>query len=103
YNVGGALNAAAAAFAGSRMPDMATDTDYLDASFRFPFTDRLAARLVYRFQRERIRDWHYQRLDATPVVLGNNGTAALPTAIMLDGGPQNFDVNWFGVMFQVKL
>jgi hypothetical protein len=102
YNVGGALNAANAVFAGSRMPDLATDIDYLDASLRFPFTERFSTRLVYRWQRERIRDWHYQRVDTTPVVLGNNA-AALPTATVLDGGPQNYDVSWFGLLFQIKL
>ena len=79
-----------------------SDVDYLDASLRFPFTDRLSARLVYRYQKETVRDWHYQRVDATPVVLGGN-SAALPTAVALDGGPQNFEVSWFGVMLQIKL
>jgi hypothetical protein len=103
YTVGGALNAANAALAGSRMPDLATDVNYLDASFRLPLTDRLSARLVYRYQKETIRDWHYQNLDTTPVVLGGNGAAALPTAVMLDGGPQNYRVNWYGVILQIKL
>ena len=103
YTVGGALNAANAAFAGSRMPDLVTDIDYLDGSLRFPLNERLSARLVYRYQKESIRDWHYRNLDATPVVLGNNGAAALPTALMLDGGPESFEVNWYGLLFQIKL
>ena len=76
---------------------------YVDASLRFPLTDRLGARLVYRLQKESIRDWHYRNLQATPVVLGNQGAAALPTAVVLDGGPENYNVNWFGVLFQIKL
>jgi len=103
YNVGGALNAANAALAGNRMPDLATDVDYLDASLRFPFTDRLSARLVCRYQKETIRDWHYRGVDGNPVVLGNNGATALPTIIILDGGPQSYAVSWFGVLFQIKL
>jgi hypothetical protein len=103
YTVGGAINAANAVFAGNRMPDLAIDTSYLDASLRFPLTERLAARLVYRFQREDIRDWHYQNVDSTPVVLGAQGAAALPTAVVLDGGPDDYNVNWFGVLFQLKL
>lgn len=103
YNVGGAINAANAVFAGSRMPDLATDIHYLDASLRVPLSPRFSARLIYRHQREDIRDWHYTGLAATPVVLGGGGAGALPTAIQLDGGPQNYRVNWFGVMFQVKL
>jgi hypothetical protein len=103
YNVGGALNAAAAELAGSRMPDVAIDVDYLDATLRFPLTERLSTRLVYRYQKESIRDWHYRNLDATPVVLGNNGAAALPTALMLDGGSESYEVNWYGIMLQIKL
>jgi len=102
YTIGGALNAANAALAGSRMPDLATDVNYLDANLRIPLTPRLSARLIYRYQKEVIRDWHYTNLDATPVVLGANANA-VPTAVILDGGPQNFRVDWFGVMFQIKL
>ncbi len=102
YTPGGAINVANAAFAGSRLPDLATDVRYLDAGLRFPLTQRLSARLVYRYQQESIRDWHYQNLDATPVVLGANPVAA-PTAIQLDGGPHDYRVQWFGVMFQIKL
>ncbi|MCX6955711.1 MAG: MtrB/PioB family outer membrane beta-barrel protein [Verrucomicrobia bacterium] len=101
YNVGGALNAAQALLAGSRMPDMATDVNYLDASLRIPLTTRFSARLIYRYQKEVIRDWHYLNLAATPVVAAN--VNATPTAVVLDGGPQSYRVNWFGVMFQVKL
>jgi hypothetical protein len=103
YNVGGALNAANAVFAGNRMPDLATDTSYIDASLRIPLTQRVAARLVYRYQKETIRDWHYRNLDSTPVALGGQGAGALPTAVVLDGGPDNYKVNWFGVLFQLKL
>ncbi len=101
YNVGGALNAAAAALAGSRFPDMATDVNYLDASLRIPLTTRFSARLIYRHQAETIRDWHYLNVDTTPVVANNAN--ATPTALMLDGGPQSYRVDWFGVMFQIKL
>ncbi len=102
YTLGGAINAANAVFAGSRMPDLATDMNYLDAGLRIPITNRFSARLIYRYQKEPIRDWHYQNLDRTPVVIGANANAA-PTAIMLDGGPQDYLVRWFGVMFQIKL
>jgi hypothetical protein len=84
------------------MPDLATDIHFLDASLRVPLTSRLAARLIYRYQKETIRDWHYRGLDSTPVVLGGNA-AALPTIVSLDGGPQNYEVNWFGLMLQIKL
>lgn len=102
YTVGGAVNAATAVFAGNRMPDMAADANYLDANLRIPITERISARLVYRYQKEVIRDWHYRNLDTTPVVLGANANAA-PTAVQLDAGPEDYRVNWYGVIFQVKL
>jgi len=100
YTVGGALNAANAVFAGSGMPDLTFAIHYLDASLRFPLSERLALRFLYRFQREAIRDWHYQNLAITPVVGNAN---ALPTAVLLDGGPQDYRVQWFGVMIQIRL
>lgn len=102
YTVGGAINAANALLAGSRMPDLATDITYLDASLRIPLTPRVAARLLYRHQRETIRDWHYYNLESSPVVPGANANA-LPTAVLLDGGPQSYRVDWAGVMLQIKL
>lgn len=102
YTVGGAINAANAPRAGTRMPDLATDMSYLDASFRIPLSERLSARLVYRYQKEAIRDWHYQNVDETPIVPGGNA-AALPTAVLLDGGSEDYRVNWYGVMLQIKL
>jgi hypothetical protein len=101
YGIGGAINAANAVFAGYRMPDLATDISYLDASLRFPLTPRLALRLVYRNQWESIRDWHYNRVDTTPVITANVNNP--PTLLMLDSGPLDYRVNWFGVMFQIKL
>jgi hypothetical protein len=103
YTVGGAINAANAPFAGDRMPDISINTTSLDASLRFPLTARVSARLVYRHQKESIRDWHYRNLAQTPVVLGGNGAAALPTAVILDGGPYDYTVNWGGVLLQIKL
>lgn len=101
YGIGGAINAANAVFAGDRMPDLATDISYLDASLRFPLTDRLALRFIYRNQWEAVRDWHYRNLAATPVVTAN--VANPPAVVVLDGGAQDYRVNWFGVMFQIKL
>lgn len=102
YTVGGAINAANAPFAGTRLPDLAFDSDYLDASVRFPLTGRLSARLVYRHQREAIRDWHYRNLDTTAVVTGGNANA-LPTVVLLDAGPADYQVNWYGLLMQYKL
>lgn len=101
YGVGAAINAANAVFAGDRMPDLATDISYLDASLRFPLTNRVALRLVYRNQWESVRDWHYQKVDTTPVITANVNNP--PTLLMLDSGPKDYRVNWFGVTMQIKL
>ncbi|MBL9200750.1 MAG: MtrB/PioB family outer membrane beta-barrel protein [Opitutaceae bacterium] len=100
YTVGGAINAATAPIAGSRMPDLATDVDYLDVGVRVPLSASWAVRLVYRYQAEKIRDWHYYGLATTPVVAGN--VANLPTGALLDAGPTNYRVDWYGAMVQLK-
>ncbi len=102
YTIGGAINAATAPLAGSRMPDLATDINYLDANLRIPLSQAWALRFIYRHQKETIRDWHYANLATTPVVLNNNNNNALPTAILLDGGPTNYRVDWYGAMLQFK-
>jgi hypothetical protein len=100
YTVGGAINAANAVLAGTRMPDIATDIGYLDASLRIPIDHAWAVRLLYRYQRETIRDWHYYGLATTPVVAGNVNN--LPTGVLLDAGPTNYRVDWYGAMVQLK-
>lgn len=100
YTIGGAINAANAPLAGSRMPDLATDVDLADLSLRVPLSAGWAVRFVYRYQREVIRDWHYYNLAATPVVTAN--VANLPTGALLDAGPTNFRVDWYGAMLQLK-
>jgi hypothetical protein len=102
YNVGGAINAANAALAGHRMPDLATDIGYLDAALSIPLTPRISTRLFYRYQKEHIRDWHYRNLATTPLVPGANANA-VPAVVTLDAGPADYRVNWFGVMVQYKL
>jgi hypothetical protein len=98
YNPGGAISVANAVFAGTGMPDQVVEINYLDASLRYPFTPRIAGRLIYRYQNEFIRDWHYQNLNTTPVV---GAPGSLPTAVILDGGPQSYTVNWVGVMMEI--
>lgn len=100
YTVGGAINAANAPLAGSRMPDLATDVDLLDLSLRVPLSKAWAVRFVYRYQAEKIRDWHYYGLLSTPVVTANVNN--LPTGALLDAGPTNYRVDWYGAMFQLK-
>jgi hypothetical protein len=100
YTVGGAINAATAPLAGNRMPDLATDVDLLDLSVRVPLSAGWAVRFVYRYQAEKIRDWHYYGLATTPVVAGN--VANLPTGAFTDLGPTNFRVDWYGAMLQLK-
>jgi hypothetical protein len=44
--------------AGTRFPDLRNTDHVLDASARIDLTDRLAARLLYRFQRSQVANFH---------------------------------------------
>jgi len=102
YTPGGAVTVANAPFAGDHFPDQVANLNYLDANLTVPLTERLSLRFFYRYQQMTIRDWHYQNLDGAPVALGAAGATALPTAIILDGGPEDYNANWFGAMLRIK-
>lgn len=48
--------------------------------------------LLYRYEKTKVRDWYYQGLEGAPVVVNPRGTG-LPTAIILDRGPEDYTVN----------
>jgi hypothetical protein len=103
YTPAGAVSVADAAFAGSGVPDIVIQQNIFDASLVVPVDKQVAVRLLYRYETGKIRDWHYQNIEGSPVVLGAAGAAGLPTAVILDGGPQDYKANVFGVLFQLKL
>jgi MtrB/PioB family decaheme-associated outer membrane protein len=85
--VGGATAAGAA---GDGMPDIVFRQQTLETSLKFVLNKHTALRLYHRYERARFEDWHY---DGLPLVLGNEG-------VFLGAGPQDYDVNVFGVFFQ---
>jgi hypothetical protein len=103
YTPGGAVSVANAAFAGSGMPDIVTIQNIFDASLLVPVTPQVSMRLLYRYETGSIRDWHYQNIEGSPVVLGATGAAALPVAVILDGGPQDYKASVFGLMFRIAM
>lgn len=101
YTVGGAVTAALAPFAGTGFPPIQTIQNIFDASLLVPVSRQVAVRLLYRYESGRIRDWHYQGLDASPVAAAN--IAGLPTALILDSGPQDYKASVIGVMLQIRM
>lgn len=101
YTVGGAVTAANAPFAGTGFPPIQTIQNIFDASLLVPVSRQVAVRLLYRYESGRIRDWHYQGLDASPVAAAN--IAGLPTALILDSGPQDYKASVIGVMLQIRM
>ena len=99
YTPGGAIAVANTPFAGSGMPDIVTAQNIFDAGLVIPVSKQVAMRLLYRYESGMISDWHYQGLDASPVAAAN--IANLPTAVVLDGGPQDYRVHVIGVFFQI--
>ncbi len=102
YTPGGAVSVANAPFAGNGMPDMVFYQNVFDMSLLIPVSDQATVRLLYRHEYGKVRDWHYQGIEGTPVVVAPPGTA-VPTAIILDGGPEDYDTNMFGILLQLKL
>lgn len=103
YTPGGAVTAANAVFAGSGMPDITTTQHIFDASLLVPVSKQVTARLLYRYENGRINDWHYKNLEGAPVVLGAGGAGALPTAVILDGGPTDYKASVFGVLLRITM
>jgi hypothetical protein len=79
---------------GNGMTDLIVRTDTLDASLVVPFSKSLAMRVLLRQERGRIKDWHYDGVDANPTPAANQQT-------YLDAGPQNYKVTVLGVMLQL--
>ena len=101
YTVGGAVLAAGAAAAGHSMPSIETRQSMLEANLMVPLTPKVSLRLITRYENGRIKDWHYQNLDAAPAAFLNN--TLLPAAVVLDGGPKDYRATLFGVMAQIKM
>ncbi len=89
------LNATQAALAGSGFPDLVFKQDTADATAVVPIAKRLSLRLLYRYERADLRDWHYDGIDVNAMPANN--------AAYLDVGAASYKVHFFGVLFRVEL
>ncbi|MFA5684251.1 MAG: MtrB/PioB family outer membrane beta-barrel protein [Lysobacteraceae bacterium] len=80
--------------AGTRFPTMTYRVNALDIGFSVPVNDRVTVRLFDRYERGRIKDWHYQGLDRGLVI---------DHRIYLDSGPVGYSSNLVGLMLEVQL
>ncbi len=102
YSLPANANAATIAGAGSGFPSLSTVTNTIEANLLVPVSRTATVRALFRHERGRIRDWHYLGFENSPVAVNAPGTA-LPTAVILDAGPQNYRSNLFGLLLQVRL
>jgi hypothetical protein len=90
------VNAAQIALAGDGFEDLKTTSHILELSLTKPISKTVSARLLYRHERGKIEDWHYNGLP-TALAFGANPGAAL----FADGGAQDYRVNFFGALLNV--
>ncbi|THF60309.1 MtrB/PioB family decaheme-associated outer membrane protein [Pseudothauera rhizosphaerae] len=102
YTLPANANAVTVEGAGSGFPDLSSRLSTLEANLLFPLNKTTTLRALYRHERGNFRDWHYQGFDTSPVAVNAPGTA-LPTAVILDAGPQKYRTNLFGLLLQVRL
>jgi hypothetical protein len=93
-----AAQVTAEAILGSAMPDMTTAQHTLTANLLVPIEKNLSARLMYRYEGFRVKDWHYD-----DILVGKVMSVGGEAALLLDAGPMNYHANVIGVMFQYKL
>ena len=89
------LNATQVGLAGSGYPDLVFNQDIADASAVVPIAKRLSLRVLYRYERADLRDWHYDGIDVNAMPANN--------AAYLDVGDASYKTHFFGVLFRVEL
>lgn len=89
------VNATQVALANGGFSDLTFKQNLAEASVVVPLVKRLSLRFLYWYERTEIRDWHYDGIDQNSMP-ANNGA-------YLDFGPQNYKVNFFGVLFRYDL
>ncbi|HEX5128829.1 MAG TPA: MtrB/PioB family decaheme-associated outer membrane protein [Usitatibacter sp.] len=75
-------------------PDLTFRQHAAEANLVVPFTARLSARLLYRYEDTKVDDWHYTGLGAN-LLQGQ--------WLYLDAGPQGYRANVFGVFLQYRM
>jgi hypothetical protein len=89
------LNATQVDLANDGFPDLTYQEHFAEASAVVPLVRRLSLRLLYRYERGAIGDWHYDGVDVNSMPANN--------AAYLDFGPQKYKVHFFGVLFRYEL
>lgn len=102
YSLPANTPAATAAAAGNGFPNLVTVQNVLEANLLVPLTKNVSTRLLLRHDWGRFRDWHYQGFESNPVAVNAPGTA-LPTATILDAGPERYRASLIGLMLQVRM
>jgi len=100
YTPAGGTTVTAAALAGSGMPSLTSVQHIFEANLLIPINKSTSTRVVLRHEIGKITDWHYTNLQSTPVA---GAAGALPTAVILDAGPQDYRATMLGVMFNFKM
>lgn len=103
YDPAGGTTLTAAALAGDGMPDLKTVAHIFEANLLVPIDKNLTSRIFVRHEIGRIDDWHYTGLQNTPVAINNAAATNLPTATVLDAGPQDYRASVLGVLFNYKM
>ena len=89
------LNATQVALAGDGWSDLVFIQNIVEANATVPIRKRLSLRLIYRYEDDQLRDWHYDGISVNPMP-ANNGA-------YLDFGPQDYKVHLFGAFFRYQL
>lgn len=100
YSPAAGTTATAAALAGDGMTSLKTQTHIFEANLLVPINKTLTTRFLLRHEIGKIDDWHYLGLQATPVA---TAAGTLPTAVVLDAGPQDYKASLIGVLLSFKL
>lgn len=90
-----AITPAQAALAGTGWSDLVFNQHLVESNLLVRLTSRAGLHLLYRFERGRIQDWHYDGVAANPVPANN--------AVYLDSGPQHYRVHVGGLLFRLDL
>jgi hypothetical protein len=85
---------------GNAFPDMSYRMHTLQGSLVIPTSSKLSWRLVARYEKVDIYDWHYSGL--TPGALPSNSGGLLP-ATFIDLGPRNYHTLVLGVFLQYRI
>lgn len=94
---------AAAPYAGDGFETLKTQSHYLDVNLLVPINKNVTSRFLLRHEVGKIKDWHYNGLQNTPVAVNAAAANTLPTAVILDAGPQDYNATLIGVLFNFKL